>query len=151
VFAPEWVRPIAEVLHRLGAERAWVVHGDGLDELTTAGTSRVAALAGGEIETFDLTAGDVGLPRARLEDLRGGDPDQNARLMRGLLGGAGGPLRDIVLLNAGAALLIAGRVGDLAGGIELAARSLDSGAAQQVLEALVARTNAPVEGAVTVQ
>jgi anthranilate phosphoribosyltransferase len=151
VFAPEWVRPIAEVLQRLGAERAWVVHGDGLDELTTAGTSRVAALASGIIETFDLDAEDLGLPRARLEDLKGGDPGHNARLMRGLLGGAGGPLRDIVLLNAGAALLIAGRVDDLADGVELAARSLDSGAARQALEALVARTNAPVEPVATVR
>ena len=139
------------MLHRLGAERAWVVHGDGLDELTTAGTSHVAALADGEIETFDLAAGDVGLPRARLEDLRGGDPGYNARLMRGLLGGAGGPLRDIVLLNAGAALLVAGRVEDLADGIELAARSVDSGAARQVLAALVARTNAPAEDPATVR
>jgi anthranilate phosphoribosyltransferase len=149
VFAPEWVRPIAEVLHRLGAERAWVVHGDGLDELTTAGTSRIAALADGEIETFELAVEDVGLPRVRLEDLRGGDPGHNARLMRSLLGGAGGPLRDIVVLNAGAALLVAGRVDDLADGIELAARSLDSGAAQEVLEALVARSNVPVEAAAT--
>jgi anthranilate phosphoribosyltransferase len=141
VFARDWVRPVAEVLQRLGAERAWVVHGDGLDELTTAGTSHVAALADGKIETFDLAVEDVGLPRARLQDLRGGDPGYNARLMRGLLAGAGGALRDIVLLNAGAALLVAGRVEDLADGIERAARSLDSGAARQVLDALVARTN----------
>ena len=147
VFAGEWVRPIAEVLHRLGAERAWVVHGDGLDELTTAGTSHVAALADGKIETFDLAAEDVGLPRARPEDLAGGDPGHNARLMRDLLDGAGGPLRDIVLLNAGAALLIAGRVDALADGIELAARSLDSGAARRVLEALAARTSAPFAAA----
>jgi anthranilate phosphoribosyltransferase len=147
VFAPEWVRPLAEVLHRLGAERAWVVHGDGLDELTTAGCSRVAALADGTIETFELAAEDLGLPRARLEDLKGGDPGHNACQMRALLGGAGGPLRDIVLLNAGAALLVAGRAERLSDGIELAARSLDSGAAQRVLEALIDRTNAPTEAA----
>jgi anthranilate phosphoribosyltransferase len=147
VFAPEWVRPIAEVLQRLGSERAWVVHGDGLDELSTAGVSCVAALADGKIETFDLAVGDVGLPRARREDLAGGDPDHNARLMRGLLRGEGGPLRDIVLLNSAAALSIAGRVDDLAAGIERAARSLDSGAARQVLEGLIARSNAPVESA----
>jgi anthranilate phosphoribosyltransferase len=151
VFAPEWVRPLAEVLQRLGTERAWVVHGDGLDELTTTGVSHVAALADGKIETFDLVAEDVGLPRARLEDLRGGDPDHNARLMRGLLRGAGGPLRDIVLLNSGAALLIAGRVDDLAAGIELAARSLASGAARRVLDDLVARSNALVESAEAVR
>jgi anthranilate phosphoribosyltransferase len=147
VFAPEWVRPIAEVLQRLGSERAWVVHGAGLDELTTAGVSKVAALAEGRIETFDLAAADVGLPAARLEDLAGGDPEENARLMRALLRGAGGPLRDIVLLNGGAALVVAGRVEELAEGIELAARSLDSGAAERVLEALVARTNRPPDGA----
>jgi anthranilate phosphoribosyltransferase len=149
VFAPEWVRPLAEVLQRLGAERAWVVHGDGLDELTTAGVSRVAALADGRIETFELAAEDVGLPRACRDDLRGGDPDHNARLMRGLLRGEGGPLRDIVLLNSAAALLIAGRVDDLADGIERAARSLDSGAARQVLGDLVVRSNLPGQSAQT--
>src|SRR5438128_2293108 len=145
VFAPEWVRPMAEVLARLGTERAWVVHGSGLDELTTAGVTTVAALADGKVESFEIVAEDVGLPPARLEDLRGGAPQHNAGLMRSLLGGDGGPLRDIVLLNSGAALVIAGQAADLASGIELAARSLDSGAAQQVLEDLVARTNAPPE------
>jgi anthranilate phosphoribosyltransferase len=145
VFAPEWVRPMAEVLGRLGLERAWVVHGSGLDELTTAGVTTVAALDRGKVETFEVVAEDVGLPPARLEDLRGGEPQYNARLMRNLLAGAGGPLRDIVLLNSGAALLVAGRASELADGIELAARSLDSGAARQVLEELIARTNAPAE------
>jgi anthranilate phosphoribosyltransferase len=145
VFAPEWVRPMAEVLGRLGLERAWVVHGSGLDELTTAGVTTVAALYGGKVETFEVVAGDVGLPPARLEDLRGGEPQYNARLMRDLLAGAGGPLRDIVLLNSAAALLVAGRASELADGIELAARSLDSGAARQVLDDLIARTNAPAE------
>jgi anthranilate phosphoribosyltransferase len=143
VFAPEWVRPMAEVLGRLGLERAWVVHGSGLDELTTAGVTTVAALDGGKVETFEVVAGDVGLPSARLEDLRGGEPQYNAQLMRHLLAGAGGPLRDIVLLNSAAALLVAGRASQLADGIELAARSLDSGAAQLVLDNLIARTNAP--------
>jgi anthranilate phosphoribosyltransferase len=143
VFAPEWVRPMAEVLGRLGTERAWVVHGSGLDELTTAGVTTVAALEDGKVETFEIVAEDVGLPPARLEDLKGGAPQHNASLMRDLLAGAGGALRDIVLLNSGAALVIAGRASDLATGIELAARSLDSGAARRVLEDLVARTNAP--------
>ena len=145
VFAPEWVRPMAEVLGRLGLERAWVVHGSGLDELTTAGVTTVAALEGGKVETFEIVVEDVGLPRARLDDLRGGTPQHNATLMRDLLGGAGGPLRDIVLLNSGAALLVAGQAPDLENGIERAARSLDSGAARRVLQDLVARTNAPVE------
>src|SRR6516164_5075067 len=141
VFAPEWVRPMAEVLGRLGSERAWVVHGSGLDELTTAGVTTVAALEGGKVETFEV----VGLPAARLEDLRGGEPQHNARLMRDLLAGTGGALRDIVLLNSGAALVVAGRAAGLEAGIELAAQSLDSGAARRVLRELVARTNAPAE------
>src|SRR5207249_4714265 len=116
-----------------------------LDELTTAGVSTVAALDGGKVETFEIVVEDVGLPRARLDDLRGGTPQHNATLMRDLLAGAGGPLRDIVLLNSAAALLVAGQAADLASGIELAARSLDAGAARRVLDDLVARTNAPSE------
>jgi anthranilate phosphoribosyltransferase len=143
VFAPEWVRPMAEVLRRLGSERAWVVHGSGLDELTTAGVTTVASLEDGKVETFEIVAEEIGLPRARIEDLQGGAPSHNARLMRDLLAGAGGPLRDIVLLNSGAALVIAGRASTLEAGIELAARSLDSGAARRVLQDLVASTNAP--------
>src|SRR4029077_21103196 len=145
VFAPEWVRPMAEVLGRLGLERAWGVHRSGLSELTTAGVTTVAALEDGKVETFEIVAEDVGLPRARLDDLRGGTPQHNSTLMRDLLAGVGGPLRDIVLLNSGAALVIAGQTADLATGIELAARSIDSGAARRVLQDLVARTNAPVE------
>src|SRR5205807_10286096 len=141
VFALEWVRPMAEVLGRLGAERAWVVHGEGLDELTTAGTTTVAAFEDGKVRTFEVIPEDFGLPRARLEDIRGGEPQHNAELMRDLFAGAGGPLRDIVLLNSGAALLVAGRVTTVEAGIELAARSLDSGAARRGLAELVARTN----------
>jgi anthranilate phosphoribosyltransferase len=143
VFAPEWVRPMAEVLGRLGAERAWVVHGAGLDELTTTGPTTVAALEDGKVESFEVVPEDFGLPRARLEDIRGGEPHDNAAAMRDLLGGAGGPLRDVVLLNSGAALLIAGRVATVEAGIELAAKALDSRAARGVLEELIARTNAP--------
>ncbi len=149
VFAPEWVRPMAEVLGRLGLERAWVVHGSGLDELTTAGVTTVGALEGGRVETFEVVAEDVGLPPARLEDLRGGEPQHNARLMHDLLAGAGGPLRDVVLLNSGAALLVAGRAATLEAGIELAARALDSGAARRVLQDLVARTNMLAEAGAT--
>jgi anthranilate phosphoribosyltransferase len=151
VFAPEWVRPMAEVLRRLGSERAWVVHGAGLDELTTAGATTVAALENGRVETFEVVPEDVGLQRARLEDIRGGEPPHNARLMRELLAGAGGPLRDVVLLNSGAALVIAGRAAAVEDGIELAARSLDSGAARRVLEELIARTNAPAKAEAVAQ
>jgi len=145
VFAPEWVRPMAEVLGRLGGERAWVVHGDGLDELSTTGPTTVAALDNGRVETFEIVAADAGLPSARREDLRGGEPAHNARLMHDLLAGIGGPLRDIVLLNSSAALLIADRVANLFEGVELAARSIDSGAARRVLDDLVARTNVPAD------
>ena len=151
VFAPEWVRPLAEVLGRLGSERAWVVHGAGLDELTTAGVTTIAALENGRVETFEVVPEDVGLQRARLEDIRGGEPPHNARLMRELLAGAGGPLRDVVLLNSGAALVIAGRAAAVEDGIELAARSLDSGAARRVLEELIARTNAPAKAEAVAQ
>ncbi len=144
VFAPEWARPMAEVLGRLGGECAWVVHGDGLDELTTTGPTQIAALDHDRVETFEITAGDAGLPPARRDDLRGGEPTLNARLMHDLLAGVGGPLRDVVLLNSAAALLIAGRAANLYEGTELAARAIDSGAAREILDALVARTNAPV-------
>jgi anthranilate phosphoribosyltransferase len=145
VFAPEWVRPMAEVLGRLGGERAWVVHGDGFDELTTTGPTTVAALDDGKVETFEITAADAGLPPTRREELRGGEPAHNARLMNDLFGGVGGPLRDVVLLNSAAALLIAGRAANLHEGVELAARSIDLGAARGVLDQLVARTNSPPE------
>jgi anthranilate phosphoribosyltransferase len=143
VFAPRWVKPMAEVLGRLGGERAWVVHGDGLDELTTAGVTTVASLDHGRVETFEITAADAGLPLARIEDLRGGEPVLNARLMQDLLAGIGGPLRDVVLLNSAAALLVAGRAANLLEGAEFAARAIDSGAAGRVLDALITRTNAP--------
>ncbi len=143
VFAPEWVKPMAEVLGRLGGERAWVVHGGGLDELTTAGPTKVAALDHERVETFEVNAADAGLPSARLDDLHGGEPTLNARLMQDLLAGVGGPLRDVVLLNSAAALLIAGRAANLYQGVEIAARAIDLGAARRILDALIARTNAP--------
>lgn len=141
VFAPQWVRPMAEVLGKLGSERAWVVHGSGLDELTTTGTTKIAALKDGAVSEIELTPEEVGLKRVTLAELRGGDPAQNAAAMRTLLGGAKGPLRDIVLLNAGAALLVAGKAGDLPHGMQLAAQSIDGGQAAKVLERLVEITN----------
>jgi len=147
VFAPEWVRPMAEVLGRLGAERAWVVHGDGIDELTTAGITTVAEYNDGRVIEFDVVPEDAGLKPARLEDLRGGEPAHNAALMREVLNGSHGPLRDVVLLNSAAALVVAGQADDLRDGAERAARAIDSGAARQVLERLVAATNAaPADG-----
>jgi anthranilate phosphoribosyltransferase len=141
VFAPQWVVPMAEVLGRLGAEHAWVVHGSGIDELTTAGATRVAEFRNGKVTEFEIVPEDAGLRPARIEDLKGGEPAHNAALMRELLGGAHGPLRDVVLLNSAAALIVAGRVADLRDGADLAARAIDSGAAQQVLDRLVAASN----------
>ena len=141
VFAPEWVVPMAEVLGRLGAERAWVVHGSGIDEITTAGTTVVAEYKDGRVREFEIVPEDAGIERVPLEALRGGEPQHNAALMRELLGGKGGPLRDIVLLNAGAALIVAGRAAELRDGMALAAEAIDSGAASRVLDRLIAETN----------
>jgi anthranilate phosphoribosyltransferase len=141
VFAPEWVRPIAEVLGRLGAEHVWVVHGSGIDELTTAGTTTVAEFKDGRVVEFKVEPEDAGIRPAKIDQLKGGEPAHNAALMRDLLGGARGPLRDIVLLNSAASLIVAGRTASLRGGAELAAQSIDSGAARGVLERLIAATN----------
>ncbi len=146
VFAPQWVVPMAEVLGRLGAERAWVVHGSGIDEMTTAGVTTVAEFNGGTVTSFEVTPEEVGLPRSALDDLKGGEPAHNAALMRDLLGGAPGPLRDVVLLNSAASLVVAGRAADLPAGIAMAAQALDSGAARDVLDRLVAMTNAGTAG-----
>jgi anthranilate phosphoribosyltransferase len=146
VFAPEWVVPMAEVLGRLGAERAWVVHGSGIDELTTAGVTNVAEFKAGQVRSFEVDPEEVGLTRVALDDLKGGEPAHNAALMRELLDGARGPLRDVVLLNSAAALVVAGRAEDLRAGIATAARALDSGVARDVLDRLVAMTNQETAG-----
>ena len=144
VFAREWVEPVAHVLARLGASDAWVVHGsDGLDEITTTGPSHVAALRGGEVSCFDIAPGDVGLALATPNDLKGGDPTDNAAALTAVLEGAAGPYRDIVLMNAGATLVVAGKVDDLAAGVALARDRIDSGAARAKLADLVAITNRP--------
>jgi anthranilate phosphoribosyltransferase len=142
VFAPQWVVPMAEVLGRLGAEHAWVVHGSGIDEITTAGVTTVAEFKDGAVHSFEVAPEDAGLPRATLDDLRGGEPAYNAALMHGVLGGENGPLRDIVLLNAAAGLVVAGRAADLREGVAIAADTLDSGKAAAVLDRLVTETNA---------
>jgi len=142
VFAREWVRPIAEVLGKLGSERAWVVHGDGLDEITTTGTTEVAELNAGKVTTFTVTPEDAGLKRATHADIKGGDPATNAARLTATLDGRAGPLRDIVLLNAAGGLIVAGRAHDLRDGVAQAAKSIDGGNAKRVLERLVAITNA---------
>jgi anthranilate phosphoribosyltransferase len=139
VFAHDWIEPLAHVLGQLGSERAWVVHGsDGLDELTTTGPSHVAELRAGRVTTFEVTPEQAGLPRARLEDLRGADATTNADALRALLDGVRGPYRDIVLLNSAAALMIADRAGDLAAGVARAVEAVDSGAAKAALVRLIA-------------
>jgi len=137
VFSRDWLLPVANALARLGAEKAWVVHGsDGLDEMTTTGVSHVAALEDGKVSMLTIAPQDVGLEHASLSALKGGIPDDNADAIRRLLGGARGAFRDIVLLNAGAALVVADKAHDLKEGIARAAQAIDSGAAANVLAKL---------------
>lgn len=141
VFAPEWVVPLAETLLALGAELAWVAHGDGFDEITATGETQVAEVKDGTVRTFTLTPQSVGLAQHAREDLRGGEPDFNAAALRTTLSGAPGAYRDTVLMNAGAGLLVAGKAGTLAEGVEIAADSIDTGKASAVLERLVKASN----------
>ncbi|MFZ1414762.1 MAG: anthranilate phosphoribosyltransferase [Defluviicoccus sp.] len=137
-FAREWIEPMACVLANLGSERAWVVHGaDGLDELTTTGPSFVAELDAGRVHTFEVTPEDAGLRRAAPDDLKGGDSVTNAAAMVQVLSGESGPLRDVTLFNAAAALIVAGRCDTLKDGVALAADSIDRGRARQALTRLV--------------
>lgn len=141
VFARSWVEPVAEVLQNLGSEHAWVVHGaDGLDELTTTGATTVAELKDGDITIFEVLPEDAGLTRANLSDLKGGDASVNAAALRGVLAGKPGPYRDIVLLNAAAALIVGGRAANLADGVVRASTAIESGSAQRALDTLVAIT-----------
>ena len=136
VFDPLWAEPMAKALGRLGTEKAWVVHGQGLDELTLAGESQVVALEGGHVRRFTISPEQAGLLRAPIKAIRGGDAGENAAALDALLHGARGPYRDTVVLNAAAALIVAGRVVDLAEGARAAEASLDDGAAIGALEAL---------------
>ena len=141
VFSPRWLMPIAEVLRDLGSERVWVVYGDGMDEITTTGTTNVVALEAGEIRTFDLTPEDFGVRRASLYELKGGDGHANAAALRAVLGGTKNAYRDISLCNAAAALVVAGKAADIPEGMQLATRALDSGEAAAALDRLVAVSN----------
>ena len=146
VFDRAWVEPIARVLANLGVEAAWVVHGSfgdagGLDEISTAGPTHVAELRDGAVRTFDVTPDDFGLATARPDDLKGGTGEENARALRAVLAGETGAYRDCVLANAAAALIVAGRTGDLVDGVRLAAESIDSGAAARALASLIAVSN----------
>ena len=142
-YAPAWLRPMAETLDRLGTEHAWLVHGEGLDELTLAGETQVVELRAGTIRAFTVAPEDAGLPRAPLAAIRGGDAAANAAALEALLHGAPGAYRDIVVLNAAAALIVAGRATDLREGAALAARSLDEGLALAALRGLRRETALP--------
>lgn len=142
VFDRAWVLPLAKVLKGLGHEHAWVAHGEGgYDEITSTGTTYVAELKDGEIKTFEIVPEDAGLKRADPESLRGGDATVNAHALTALLDGEHGPLRDTVLLNSAAALIVGGKVWNLADGVAMAAESIDSGRARAKLHKLVAITN----------
>ncbi|MBI5016554.1 MAG: anthranilate phosphoribosyltransferase [Deltaproteobacteria bacterium] len=142
VYRAELTGVMANVLGRLGSKRAFVVHGsDGLDEITITGPTRVAELRDGAVREYDLAPEDFSLKRAPAEEIRGGDAAENARIVRAVLRGDKGPRRDIVLMNAAAALVVAGVSADLSAGVRLASESLDSGRALEVLEKLVQATN----------
>ena len=143
VFDVRWIEPLAEVLKNLGSVHAWVVHGaDGLDELTTTGVTHVAELKDGDVAVFDVTPEDADLPVTSLDQLKGGDAKVNADAIRDVLGGHPGPFRDIVLMNAAAALIVGGKAANLADGVARAANAIDSGAASRALDKLIAITNA---------
>jgi anthranilate phosphoribosyltransferase len=145
---PELTELVARSLALLGSERAWVVHGaDGLDEISTTGYTKVSECRGGAVNTFYVHPGDFGLPKASPAQLRGGDAAANADIARAILAGEKGAARDIVLLNAAAALLIAGRVPAIAAGVQQAAAALDTGEAARVLERVVRVSNGQREAA----
>ncbi|MCF1471340.1 MULTISPECIES: anthranilate phosphoribosyltransferase [Rhizobium/Agrobacterium group] len=141
VYAPEWVIPLAETLRDLGSESIWVVHGNGLDEITTTGTTQVAALEQGKIRSFELTPDDFDVAQVELAALKGGDGEYNAKALRAVLEGEKNAYRDVALCNAAAALVIAGKANTLADGMALGAQSLDSGAALKRLETLITVSN----------
>jgi anthranilate phosphoribosyltransferase len=142
VYSARWVEPLARVLGSLGAERAWVVHGQGMDEMTTTGETEIAEWKDGAVRLFTVTPEAVGLAPATQADLKGGAPSDNAEALAALLAGARGPYRDVVLLNAAAAFLVGDRVETLAEGIALGAAVIDDGRARAALDGLIAATRA---------
>jgi anthranilate phosphoribosyltransferase len=142
VPSPRFVEPIAQALGQLGATKAWSVHGSGLDELTTTGETDVAEWRDGFVRLFKITPEAVGLPRAALADITGGAPAHNATELAALLDGKKSAYRDIVMLNAAAAFLVADKVETLREGVELAAEVIDDGRATGALDTLIATTKA---------
>jgi anthranilate phosphoribosyltransferase len=147
VFASNWTRPVAEALGQLGTEQAWIVHGQGLDELTLAGVNHIAVLRDGMVRDITLHAEEVGLAAAPLSALRGGDAATNAAALMRLLAGEAGAYRDTVILNASGALMVAGAVTTLPEGIAAAAASIDTGRAARALETLRRASQPPIEEA----
>ena len=145
VYDPRLLEPLAEVLGRLGAVRAWTVHGQGLDELTVTGETEAAEWKDGAVRRFTVSPEDAGLPRADISAIRGGDAETNAAALTALLDGAKGAYRDVVLLNAAAALVVADRAADLAEGAVQGAAVIDDGRAARALAELVTATNTPIE------
>jgi anthranilate phosphoribosyltransferase len=141
VFSPDWLLPIAETLRDLGSENVWVVHGDGMDEITTTGETKVVTLEDGEIGHLTLTPEEFGIKRATKDQLVGGDAAHNSEALRSVLTGTLCAYRDIVLMNAGAALVIAGKAIDMGSGIALAIQTIESGAALNALNKLVEISN----------
>lgn len=143
VYADAWVVPLAEAMQRLGAEHVWVVHGnDALDELSTTGDTQVAELKDGKIREFTVHPGDAGVGQVALPDILCGPAAESAEAMRDLFAGKKGPFRDIVLLNAGAGFIVAGKASSLVEGAKLAATSIDEGRAAAALEKLTALSKA---------
>jgi len=143
VFSAEWIDPVAEALRRLGSEKAWIVHGrDGMDEITITTSTSIAALHNGEIERHEIRPRDAGLETATLADIQGGAAEENAAALTRLLNGEKGAYRDIVLLNASAALIVAGKAKNLREGVTQAGDALDTGAAKTVLSNLISCSRA---------
>lgn len=142
VFSPHWLDPLAQVLRDLGSETVWVVHGDGLDEMTTTGVTQVAALENGKIRHFETTPEELGLLRVQLDLLKGGDGVYNAAALKRVLEGEKNAYRDIAVLNAAGGLVVAGKTDMLKEAIGLAEHSLDSGAAMAALDKLVSVSQA---------
>ena len=142
VYELEWLGPMAEVLKKLDSEAAWLTHGqDGMDEISTTAPTDIVELRHNFVRHFAMTPEQLGLPRARMDDLKGGDAKRNADELKRLLQGHKGAYRDIVLMNAAAALAVAGKHEDLRQGVAKAADAIDSGGAQRTLDELVRLTN----------
>jgi anthranilate phosphoribosyltransferase len=142
VFSGAWLEPMAQVLRNLGSERVWITHGgDGLDEMTTTGPTQIVELRDGEIRSFEVAPEDVGLKRAQPADLKGGDAVHNAAALTAVLEGADNAYRDIAVLNAAGALVVAGKARELSEGVSLASAALKSGKARQTLAKLVQVSN----------